>query len=156
MPSLVGSEMCIRDRYTAVQRDLSSGPTIRLRAVILAARLRLGGVILALTLLHTADQCGFSSGPTIHVGPVFFAARLRLRRVIILLTLVRTVVQRIFSIGPTQLGSVIAAARLRLGRVMFQSPQTYSSLCTITFITPKEARRAVSYTHLTLPTICSV
>ena len=109
--------------------------------MILAARLRLGGVILALTLLHTADQCGFSSGPTIHVGPVFFAARLRLRRVIILLTLVRTVVQRIFSIGPTQLGSVIAAARLRLGRVMFQSPQTYSSLCTITFITPKEARR---------------
>ena len=46
-----------------------------------------------------------------------------------------------FSIGPTQLGSVITAARLRLGRVMFQSPQTDSSLCISTLITPEEARR---------------
>ena len=78
--------------------------------MILAARLRLGGVILALTLLHTADKHVVSSDPTIQLGSVTLAARLRLRRVIVALTLVRTVAQRAFSIGPTQLGSVIAAA----------------------------------------------
>ena len=100
-------------------------------------------MIIALTLLHTADHSVFSSGPTIQLGAVILATRLRLRRVIKALTLVHTVVQRVFSSGPAQLASVIAAARLRFGRVMFQSPETDLSLCTITstFITPKEARR---------------
>ena len=98
-------------------------------------------MIIALTLLHTADHSVFSSGPTIQLGAVILATRLRLRRVIKALTLVHTVVQRVFSSGPAQLGSVIAAARLRFGRVMFQSPETDLSLCTSTLITPKEARK---------------
>ena len=64
--------------YTAVQRHISSGPTIQFGAVILRvyrARLRLGRVILALTQLHTADQRVFSSGPAIQLGPVIVAAR---------------------------------------------------------------------------------
>ena len=98
--------------------------------MISAARLRLGFVVLALALLHTAAQGDISSGPTIQLGRVSLA-----------LTLLHTADQRVFSIGPVQLGSVFAAARLRLGRVMFQSPQTDSSLRTSTFITLKEATR---------------
>ena len=40
--------------HMAEQRDFPSGPTIQLGAVILAARLRLGYVILALSLLYSA------------------------------------------------------------------------------------------------------
>ena len=137
---------------------ISSGPTIQLGAVISATRLRLGCVILALALLCAAVQRHRSSGPTIQLGAVIPGARLRLGCVVLALVLKYTVVQRerssgptirlgaviyqrVFSIGQTQLGSVIPATRLRLVRVMFQSPQTDSSLCTSTFITPKEAGR---------------
>ncbi|CAN0584066.1 unnamed protein product, partial [Laminaria digitata] len=108
-----------------------------------AARLRLRRVILALALLHTAGQRVFSSGPTIQLGSVIIAARLRPRRAILALALLHTAVRRDLSSGSTQLGSVIAAARLQLGRVMLQSPDTDSSLCTSIpiILTPKEARR---------------
>jgi len=95
-----------------------SGPA-QLGAVISAARLRLGCVILALALLYTAVQRDISSGLTIQLGAVIIAARLRLRRVILALALLHTAEQRDFSSGPTiQLGSVIIAARLRLKRVI--------------------------------------
>ena len=74
---------------------------------------------------------------------MIISARLRLKRVIVALALLHTAGQRDLFSGPTQLGSVITAARLQLGRVMLQSPGTYSSLCTINppfIFTPKQAR----------------
>ena len=50
---------------------------MQLDAVIIAARLRLMRVIVALALLHTADERDLFSGPT-QLGSVIAAARLQL------------------------------------------------------------------------------
>ena len=124
--------------YTAEQRYFFSGPTIQLGAVFIAARLRLKRVIVALALLYTAEQSVVSSGPTIQLGSMITTARLRLKRFIAALALLHTAVQWDHFCGPTQLGSVIAAARLQLG---FSPPtQTLCAIITPFIFTPKEAR----------------
>ena len=63
---------------------------IQLGSVIIAARLRLKRVSLALALLYTAEQHDFPSGPTIQLGAVIIAARLRLGCGILALALLHT------------------------------------------------------------------